>query len=173
MRQDLYRWHIHAVTFSFDTHRRPSMTRTLLLLPVLLLAIPAIATAQVRIGPNGIRSGDTTIDARGVHTAGADVTAAGVQARRDGGTTILSNGQNRSIDCHGGRLTVNGNRNRLTVANCTAVTIAGNGNTVAARFAAPGSISIPGNRNQVTWQARAGIRVGVSAMGTANAIVRR
>lgn len=147
------------------------MTRLPLL--ALLLVLPAASAAQVRIGPNGIHSGDTAIDATGVHTDGADVTTSGVRTNGRGGVVIVTNGGTRSVDCHGGRLTLNGNRNRLDVANCTALTIAGNDNEVAARFAGSGTIAVPGNHNRIAWRAAPRANVSVNNLGTGNAVAGR
>ena len=141
--------------------------------PLLLLVLPAAVMAQVSIGPDGIRSGGTRIDAGGVHAPGAEVTAAGVRSGTGGGTVILTNGGTRSVDCHGGRLTVDGNANRLDVVRCATVTVAGNDNVVTARFDAPGRIGVPGNRNRITWRAGPRIQVQVSTLGNRNAVARR
>ena len=144
-----------------------------------LLAIAAMcvepALAQVSVGPDGVRSGSTRIDSMGVHTPGADVTSAGERARSGsrGGTIVRTNGGRRAIDCGGHSLQLDGNSNQFEVANCSPVTINGNGNVVAARFASSGRLSVIGNRNRVTFSALRGVRVGTSNLGTRNVISRR
>jgi hypothetical protein len=139
----------------------------------------APAGAQVSVGPGGVRSGNTVIDARGVHTRGADVTAAGVRTRAPGGrrgresVNIVTNGGRSSVDCRGGTLAVDGNRNRVQAANCRAVTVSGNDNVVVAAFSQRGSLSVPGNRNQVSWRAAPGVLVAVSNLGNRNAVSRQ
>ena len=134
------------------------------------------ASAQVSIGPNGIRSGDTVIDNRGVHTRNAEVTASGVRTRRlggaQGGIGIVTNGNRRSVDCRGGALSIDGNRNRVQAANCRAVTVAGNDNVVTVSFAGRGALSVPGNRNQVRYRAAPRGAVAVSNLGNRNAVSR-
>lgn len=138
-----------------------------------IVAVPALA--QVSIGPHGIRSGDTVIDAGGIHTATADVGPHGIQGHRgsSGGTTISANGQTRSVDCGGGTLTVDGNGNHLTVSNCATVAVNGNGNEVAAAFAQSGRLSTMGNRNTVRWHAAPSIHVAIANPGTKNVVYRR
>ena len=92
-----------------------------LVAPLMLAGLAVPAAAQVSIGPNGVRSGGTVIDARGVHTAGADVTGSGVRTGHGATTTISSNNGDRSVDCRGGVLSVEGNGNRLEVTHCRSV----------------------------------------------------
>jgi hypothetical protein len=132
------------------------------------------ATAQVSVGPNGVRSNGTIIDSTGVHTPGVDVTNAGIHSRSPaGGVVVRTNGGRRSIDCIGGSLRVDGNRNTFNVVRCARVTINGNSNVVSARFARAGQMSVMGNRNQVTVSSPAMVRVGVSNLGTRNSVSRR
>jgi len=147
------------------------------LTPIAPLAIALFGAvpvaAQVSVGPDGIRSGGTRIDATGIHAEGTDVTAAGVAENGRGGTVIRTNGQTRTVDCDGGRLTVNGNANHLTVRRCSAVTVNGNANHLNAAFAADGRLSVMGNRNTVAWSAPPRVRVAVASPGTRNSVTRR
>ena len=151
------------------------MSRGRLMISAVVAACAMPAGAQVSIGPNGVRSGNTVIDASGVHTATADVGARGAQTRRSslGGTTIRTNGQTRSIDCRGKALTLDGNNNRLTLSRCATILVNGNSNDVTASFAAPGRLSVMGNSNTVRWQAAQHVHVAVSNLGNQNVITRR
>ena len=121
-------------------------------MPIASLAFILIAATGQTIDAQGIRAGGVRIDASGVHTPGASVDASGVHAASAGrGTTILSNGGHRSVDCRGGGLTVNGNGNTLDVVNCSRVVVAG-------------------NRNDVSWRASKGTRVGATNVGTGNTV---
>ena len=62
----------------------------------MLAFLGAAAPAQVSVGPDGIRSGDTVIDSTGVHSGATHVTAAGVRTGAGGGATIRTNGNRRS-----------------------------------------------------------------------------
>lgn len=131
-------------------------------------------TAQVRVDGTGVRTPGVRVDSSGVHTGNTDVTSRGVSVGRGGGTTIDTNGQHRSVSCGGGALTVNGNRNDLTISDCSRVTIAGNSNVASVDYRGPrGSLFVPGNRNSVRWHAGARTRVSASAPGTKNSVSRR
>lgn len=145
---------------------------SLRLFAVLLFAAPLPATAQVTIDSHGLRAGGTVIDATGVHTRGATVDAAGVHTRA-AARTITANHLVRQIDCGGGTLTVNGNSNQLTVTGCRTVTIAGNENVIQARFDAPSTLTVAGNRDSVTYAAAPHIAVSVSNVGTRSSVTRR
>ena len=136
------------------------------------LSLASAAGAQV-LDEHGIHTPGATIDEGGIHTPSGSIDQAGVHAdsaRR--GTTILTNGGHRSVDCGGEALTVNGNSNVLDVVGCRAVTVAGNGNQLSIRFARPGRLSVIGNRNKVGWVAPRGVVVRVSNVGTRNAVSR-
>ena len=113
----------------------------------LLVSLAVPAAAQVSIDASGIRSGNTRIDASGVHVGGPD-------HRRGGGgdTTINGNDGDRTVRCGGGRLTVNGNRNRITALDC-------------------GSIVLSGNRNRLRYRNGTG-RTGVTNVGNGNSVSR-
>lgn len=143
-------------------------------LPLVAVLLPGTAQAQVSIGPDGIRAGSTRIDRSGVHSGAASVTGSGVHARQDrGDATILTNGATRTVNCRGGMLTIDGNRNRLSLIDCAQLTVAGNRNDITARFTAPGRITVAGNRNTVAWQSSPRIRVGIDNVGNDNVIVHR
>lgn len=127
------------------------MMRLLAFLPALLVAVPACG--QTSIDSHGVRSGGVRIDATGIHSGNASVTRHGVVAgERNGGTTINGNGASRAVDCRGGTLSVNGNRNLITARECRAITVTGNG-------------------NQLRWHATK-IRSAVTNVGNGNRIVR-
>lgn len=134
------------------------------------------ATAQVRIDSHGIRTGDTVIDATGIHARGASVDATGVHrgpVARGGERVIVDNNLVQQIDCGGGSLSVNGNHNRLTLANCRAVSVPGNHNIITARFAAPGSLTVAGNFDQITYSTAPRVAVAVSNVGNRSSVTRR
>jgi len=138
---------------------------------LILVLTAASATGQVRVDGTGVSAPGMRVDASGVHTGEADEISLGVG--QSGGTTINTNGNTRTVDCGGGALTVNGNSNRLTVAHCSRVTIAGNGNVAVVAFSHTGSrLFVPGNRNTVTWNAPRDVRVSASAPGTRNSVKR-
>ena len=84
--------------------------------------------------------------------------------------TIDKNNLNRTIDCAGGSVTVDGNGNVLVLkGDCSALKVNGNDNTVTAEGVA--EISTMGNRNKVTWRRGAGGRPPrISNPGTGNTI---
>ena len=120
-------------------------------LSVLMVLSSGPAVAQVSIDSTGVRSGGVRIDASRIHSGNKSVTRNGVIASREKGTTINGNGGVREIDCAGGSLTVNGNRNRITTAHCRTVTLTGNNNQLRWR-AATGrpAITNVGNRNSIS-----------------------
>lgn len=142
-----------------------------LLAPALFLAAPA--GAQVAIDSHGIRTPGATVDASGIRTNGTRVDADGIHPGDRGGRVINTNNGVARIDCAGGALTVNGNGNRLTVANCRAVTVAGNHNTLTARFPASGRLTVLGNWDQVSYTAGPRVTVAVSNIGTRSSVTRR
>ena len=124
-----------------------------LLLASIVVFPAAPAIAQVSIDSHGVRSGNVRIDSTGVHSGNTHVTGRGVGVRGGrGDTTINGNDATRTVDCGGGALTVNGNRNRITARECRDITLAG-------------------NRNQVRWHREAG-RTAVSNVGNGNRVVR-
>ena len=143
-------------------------------LALLLLAAPLPAVAQVTIDSHGIRAGGTTIDATGVHARGTDITARGVRTGRSAGSKVINTDDlHQHIDCAGGDLTVNGNDNDLSVANCRAVVVAGNDNIVDVRFAAPGQLTVAGNDDRVTYAHAPHIAVSVNNVGNDSTVSRR
>ena len=139
-----------------------------------LVAFSGAAGAQTRVGPDGITAPGVRIDAAGIHTGSTEVTANGVGVvNRRGTIAVRTNGATRTIDCGGGRLSVEGNRNRLTIANCRAVSVLGNHNVAAVRYTVSGSLLVAGNDNMVRWASPRTVRVGVSAPGSRNTVARR
>lgn len=145
-------------------------------------ALPA--SAQTRIDSSGIHAPGVSIDSRGVRTGGTTVDARGVRAGNTvvdaggvrtggGGRVIRINGGRRAVDCAGGALTLDGNANHFSVANCRSVTVDGNNNVLDVSFGAAGRLATMGNSNAVTWHAPRGARVAVSDLGTRNAVSRR
>ena len=83
---------------------------------------------------------------------------------------IDKDNQNRTIDCAGGSVTVDGNGNVLVLkGDCTTLRVNGNDNTVTAEVVA--EIATWGNRNKVTWAKGAGGKPPkISNPGTGNTI---
>ncbi|WP_425228212.1 DUF3060 domain-containing protein [Sphingomonas sp.] len=123
-----------------------------------------------------MRSGGTVIDATGVHTGRTSVTGHGVsthgRARGGAGIVIDTNHGDRAADCGGGALTVNGNHNRLRVANCRLVSVPGNWNELTIAFASPGRLDVEGNNDTIRWRAPRGVSVAVSNVGTRTSVTR-
>jgi hypothetical protein len=83
-------------------------------------------------------------------------------------TVVNQNGQRRTYDCHGGAVTINGNRNDLTLVDCPQVAVNGNANTVEAGTVK--ELSLFGSRNKVTWTAGASGRPRIVNFGTGNRV---
>ena len=83
---------------------------------------------------------------------------------------IDKDNQNRTIDCAGGSVTVDGNGNVLVLkGDCTTLRVNGNDNTVTAEVVA--EIATWGNKNKVTWTKGAGGKPPkISNPGTGNTI---
>ena len=134
--------------------------------------LASVAAAQVSVTPGVIRSGDTVIDANGIHTPTATI-GGGAIRKRGGDMVIRTNGNRRRIACGGGALSVAGNGNLLDVEGCRRLTLEGNGNIVNAHFPMPGRVAVLGNHNRLSWSAAPGARVGVSNLGTGNTVSGR
>lgn len=107
------------------------------------------ASAQV-IDSKGITANGVRIDAAGIHAGDAGVTRRGVRSGERGGGTIDGNDAVHNINCRGGSLTVNGNRNAITTTECSSVTLSG-------------------NRNRLRWHRNQG-RTAVSNLGNGNTV---
>lgn len=119
----------------------------------LFLAILAAAPVSAQIiDGNGIRADGVRIDASGVHAGDTSVTGRGVRSGARGGSTINGNGAPRDVNCRGGSLTVNGNRNSIKATDCASITLAG-------------------NRNELRWHRERG-RTAVSNIGNGNRVSR-
>lgn len=86
---------------------------------------------------------------------------------------VNENEQTKAIDAAGRDVTINGNRNKLTLrGECHALTLSGNGNTVEVETVT--SISLPGNHNQVAWgKAAGGEKPQITDLGNGNSVTRR
>jgi hypothetical protein len=84
--------------------------------------------------------------------------------------TINKNEQKRTIDCNGGAVSINGDRNTLTLTGeCSTLRVDGNDNIVTVEAVA--EISTWGNRNKVTWTRGVGGKPPtISNPGTSNTI---
>ena|SRR5215471_13662087 len=116
---------------------------------VLLFGVMA-AKAVAR--PGGVRS-----RAAATNTKAADV-------------TIDESLIKRTIDCKGGGVTINGDKNQVTLTGqCSTLRV--NGNENIAKVEAVAEITTWGNRNKVTWTRGAGGKPPkISNPGTANII---
>jgi hypothetical protein len=90
--------------------------------------------------------------------------------RKPADVTIDENQIKRAIDCKGGGVTINGDKNQLTLTGqCSTLKVNGNENIVSVEAVA--EISTWGNRNNVTWRRGAGGKPPkISNPGTANNI---
>jgi hypothetical protein len=85
---------------------------------------------------------------------------------------VTQDGRRLTHDCRGGPALVAGNRNTLTLRNCTSMTVAGNSNIVDATMVQ--NLTVQGNDNTVTWHpAPDGSEPTVSDVGNRNKVVRR
>lgn len=117
---------------------------------ICLIGALAVPGAAQTIDAGGVRAGGVRIDSTGIHSGNESVTRRGVRSGSRGGSTINGNGTVRQVDCRGGSLTVNGNRNRLTATGCSSITVAGNHNTLRwHRDRGSTAVSNLGNGNQV------------------------
>ncbi len=85
--------------------------------------------------------------------------------------TIKESSQERTIDCKGGSVTIDGNENQLIlIGRCSTLRVNGNDNMVAVEDVA--RISTWGNRNKVLWlwEGDGGKPPKISTSGTGNSI---
>ena len=115
--------------------------------------------ARVTVGPGGVsvNNGGGTVD---VDAGGVSVGGAGAQI------AVTLNGQHRTYDCKGGGASVSGDRNVLTLRNCTTVNVSGDENEIHSGTAS--RINLVGNRNRVRHAADASPRV--SDQGSDNSV---
>jgi hypothetical protein len=72
-------------------------------------------------------------------------------------------------NCHGGAAIIDGNRNTLTLEECSTVQVNGNNNVISA--AAPDELNVMGNKNQITWSKKPdGSAPRISNLGSGNKI---
>lgn len=94
---------------------------------ILAVAFAAPVAAQI-IDGSGVRANGVRIDAGGIHAGDTSVSGRGVGSGVRGGRTINGNDATLDVNCRGGGLTVNGNRNTITAIGCARITLAGNHN---------------------------------------------
>ena len=83
---------------------------------------------------------------------------------------FAESGRTRAVDCHGADLSLTGDGNALTLANCDTILISGSRNRVGAQLMLASSISVFGNDNVVHWTPAPGASPQVSATGQRNEI---
>lgn len=125
------------------------MRHPVLVLLAATLSLPA--EAQV-IDARGIHADGVRIDATGVHPGNASLTGRGIKSSSRGSRTINGNDAAHDVDCRGGALTINGNRNTITANDCASITLAG-------------------NHNRLRWHRSVG-RTSVANVGNSNGIRR-
>ena len=109
------------------------------------------------------------IDGRGVHMPGLEVTDRGIgggRGRRGAGVTLVRNGVTARMSCRGGAASIAGDRNRLTLVDCSRLSVPGNDNEISVALVGAAVIDVPGNRDRVTYTTPPGVRARVSALGT-------
>lgn len=135
---------------------------------IVALAMAGAASAQVVVDGAGVRANGVVIDARGVHAPGADVYSRGERVRdgRGSGLTVTRNGTTSTMDCRGGGAEILGNRNRLTLLNCSRLDVSGNRNDVTVALVEPAEVSVLGNDDTVRYRTPPGVRARVSVAGS-------
>lgn len=83
---------------------------------------------------------------------------------------VNDNGLTKTIDCAGGKVSVNGNENKITVTGtCREVSVMGNENSVTIDNVA--LISVMGNKNKVVWKRSEGQKKPtVNNLGNKNSV---
>lgn len=83
---------------------------------------------------------------------------------------VSGNGETKTIDCGGAKVTVSGNDNQVTVTgSCRELTVMGNNNRVT--IASVALISVMGNQNKVLWQRAEGQKKpSVNNLGVKNSV---
>lgn len=91
---------------------------------------------------------------------------AGVAAAED----VNDNGLTKTIDCGGGKVSVNGNDNKITVTgSCRELSVMGNQNSVTIESVS--LISVMGNQNKVVWKRAEGQKKpSVNNLGVKNSV---
>lgn len=84
--------------------------------------------------------------------------------------TISENNRTQTVDARGGTVNIVGNGNKITVTGeCQELTVQGNNNEVSVEAVAV--VSVPGNKNRVTWsRALNGDKPQVSNLGSGNEV---
>ena len=82
-----------------------------------------------------------------------------------GSVVVDKNNVTKTYDCAGGAASINGNRNILTLSNCSQVSVAGNYNQITLSGDSP-DLSVPGNDNHVV----AGNVKKISTLGNKNIV---
>jgi hypothetical protein len=82
---------------------------------------------------------------------------------------VKTNDNTATHNCHGGSAQIDGNDNNLTLQECVAVQVNGNNNVIFA--AAPKTVNLLGNENEVTWSRGADdSRPSISNIGSRNTV---
>ena len=94
--------------------------------------------------------------ARGPRLEGSVAAVAGAPLAMTGGDTLMvdGEGQRHTYDCHGGSIAVTGDRNDLTLKNCTNVSVTGDHNSIDVGGATV--LNFTGDDNAVKWRDTAG-----------------
>lgn len=83
---------------------------------------------------------------------------------------VNDNGLTKTIDCGGGKVSVNGNDNKITVTgSCRELSVMGNQNSVVIESVS--LISVMGNQNKVVWKRAEGQKKpSVNNLGNKNSV---
>ena len=85
---------------------------------------------------------------------------------------FISSGQTATLDCGGGRATIMGSDNNLTITgHCTDLELAGSNNKIKIEFGPAAKISFVGSKNSITWTSADGKPPSVSYVGAGNSMV--
>lgn len=83
---------------------------------------------------------------------------------------VNDNKLTKTIDCAGGKVSVNGNENKITVTGaCSELNVMGNQNSVI--IESVGLISVMGNQNKIVWKRAEGQKKpSVNNLGNKNSV---
>ncbi len=87
--------------------------------------------------------------------------------------TLTANRETKTLDAAGRVVTITGNQNQLTLTGeCRSLTVTGNDNVITVE--AVTSLSLTGNRNQMTWTKGPGDgKPSVTDVGSGNNVTKR
>ncbi|MBV8335639.1 MAG: DUF3060 domain-containing protein [Alphaproteobacteria bacterium] len=84
---------------------------------------------------------------------------------------FLSSGQTARLDCNGGKAEIMGSNNKLTITGrCSALDLAGSGNTITIEFAAGATVQFVGSGNTITWTSVDGKAPKITYIGSNNMV---